>query len=188
MGLVLIFPMILYPIAISFTVLTAFMTFYLRKNLKNAGNLSKRTISDLRFIAYISLIITFPSVPVYALSTAFLEGALRYGYAYRLADLVSYIQIALYVVDGIIKLICYFYAIKTILFAQGLIKIAVPENSVSEKAVQPITEAMAEITAKQTEVSESMPLTYSYNLCPSCNAQLLNGAEFCTQCGHRLHE
>ena len=180
MGIVLLFSLMLYPIAIGITGLTGGLTVYFRKKLRNAGNLNKDAIGDLRFIAYISLILTFWSIPVYNIAYSLLSGSLSYGCA-GISEPVFKIQIGIYIIDAVIKLICYFYAIKIILFAQGMIKISTPKNFVSKK--ERIAESTSKTATERSEVSDYPLPTYANNCCPSCNARLINGAKFCTQCG-----
>ena len=173
MGIVLILSLIIYPVAIGITGLTGFLAIRLRKNVRYAGNLDKRTISDVRFIAYMSLILTFLSIPVYNIAHLFLNGSLSYGSARGIANFVNIIQIVIYVVDAVVKLICYFYAIKFILFAQGMIKPAPVEN-------------VPKVTTERPDVSNVAFTTCNRGFCPHCGAQLVNGANFCTQCGSKI--
>ena len=96
MGFVLLLSLMLYPIAIGITGLTGGLTVYFRKKLRNAGNLNKDAIGDLRFIAYISLILTFWSVPVYNIAYSLLSGSLSYGCA-GISEPVFKIQIGIYI-------------------------------------------------------------------------------------------
>ena len=173
MALLVIIPFILFKIAISlvvyaagltFTGLTVFLVYHLHSNLKNIANLKKRAISDLRFVASIGFIATFISIPAYHTATFLLTDAVSLFSAYDFINFVTTVQTAIYIIDAILKLICLFYAIKAIVYATRMIKVAAPENP---------------------EVSKGTFQISADNRCPTCNAQLVNGAEFCTRCGSR---
>lgn len=156
------FSLFAYAAGLTFTGLTGVVAYHLRINLKNAASLKKRTISDLRFVAIIGFIITFISIPSYHIATFFLTKALIYIRADDLVNFVTIAQTAICIIDAVLKLICLFYAIKTIVYAPRMIKAATPENP---------------------EVSKGTFQISADNRCPTCNAQLINGAKFCTQCG-----
>ncbi len=174
----------LNAIGLTFTGLTGVVAYHLRINLKNAANLKKRAISDLRFVALIGFIITFISIPAYHTATFLLTDALTYIRAHALVNFVTIAQTAICIIDAVLKLICLFYAIKTIVYAPRMIKAATPENPVFKK--EPVAKTALKTASEGLEVSNGALPTYADNRCPHCNAQLINDADFCHRCGNKL--
>ncbi len=170
--------LMIYSIGIALTIVTFLLGHWLRNTLRNYDKAINRTTpSKLKFVAYISLFFTAPSVFVYfyahnsvvTLAEALIGSAVA---------LVTFLQVIIYIVDIILKIICYYYAIKAIIVAKGTTMIEVPEG-LSPR----IYGKKSEITPES--YAEAM-IAFTGEHCPYCNAALINNSEFCPQCGCKI--
>ena len=121
--------------------------------------------SALKKAVYTGIIISLLSFPLYIF---------RWGRVFGSSDLfeqIEWITTAMTTIaitfDIFVKIKLYYYAIKAFKVANSTVIITIPQ-------------ALPEKPPKKTTI------TNTTKVCPTCNAQLINGAVFCHRCGNRI--
>lgn len=162
--MILLIALTIYSIAIALTIATFLLGHWLKNTLYNYDRATNKTTpSKLKIVAYISLFSTAPSVLVYFYAhnsvVALVETIIGPAVA-----IITFLHVIICIVDIILKIICYYYAIKAIFVAKCTV---------------------------MTDTPEPLPVvpkikTTSSKYCPKCNKQVNEAMLFCPDCGYKL--
>lgn len=120
MLLVILCVLLFYSVGIALTVATFFMCRYLKRALYNNDIPKNRTTSfNLKFVAYISLFATAPSIFVYSYAQPAVS-ELTKSLSAPEAAFISILQVIIYLADIVLKIICYYLAINAIFRANDI--------------------------------------------------------------------